>query len=435
MITFDRLVSIFHKKLEELPEHRKGGNNQKYSLKDAALSAFGVFFTQSPSFLAYQRQMEAAKGRSNAASLFKIEQTPSDPQIRNLLDKVNPVDLYPIYTELFDLLETEGVLSPFRDVNDTYLVAIDGIEFFSSKKVHCEQCYQRELSNGTIQYSHTALTPVLVKPDCSQVLPLPPEFILPQDGQEKQDSETAAAKRWLKKWGEFYAPYQMTVLGDDLYARQPLCKTLLAEKFNFILTCKPTSHITLYQELDALAPGPTVTELRWNGRCREIWQYRYMNQLPLRASDDALAVNWCELIITRESDGKRLFHNSWITNFLLDDQTVKPVTQAGRSRWKVENENNNVLKNHGYHFEHNFGHGSQFLSLVLLTLNLLAFFFHTILHLIDEKYRLLRQHLVVRQGFFNDLKTLTRYFYFDSWQHLLDFMISQLELDFEPSPT
>ena len=36
-----------------LPDVRKGGPNQRYALQDAALSAFAVFFTQSPSFLDY----------------------------------------------------------------------------------------------------------------------------------------------------------------------------------------------------------------------------------------------------------------------------------------------------------------------------------------------------------------------------------------------
>lgn len=104
------------------------------------------------------------------------------------------------------------------------------------------------------------------------------------------------------------------------------------------------------------------------------------------------------------------------------------VVKAGRARWKSENENNNVLKTKGYHLEHNFGHGQQYLASFLLTLNLLAFLFHTVLELVDDQYRQLRQALGARQTFFNDVRALTRYFCFDSWQHLLDFMTQQLEL-------
>ena len=99
-----------------------------------------------------------------------------------------------------------------------------------------------------------------------------------------------------------------------------------------------------------------------------------------------------------------------------------------RTRWKIENENNNTLKNQGYHFAHNFGHGGQFLSMVLLTLNLLAFLYHGILQLMDVNYQLVRAELGTREIFFNDIKALIRYHYFESFQALLAFMMKGLEI-------
>ena len=78
--------------------------------------------------------------------------------------------------------------------------------------------------------------------------------------------------------------------------------------------------------------------------------------------------------------------------------------------------------------ENNFGHGKQNLASVLLTLNLLAFLLHTVLHMVSHKYLLLRKELATRQTFFQDIRTLTRYLFFNSWEALLDFMITQLEL-------
>jgi len=114
-------------------------------------------------------------------------------------------------------------------------------------------------------------------------------------------------------------------------------------------------------------------------------------------------------------------------------QTVAAVVAAGRAGWKGENEENNVLKTKGYHLEHNFGHGKKHLAALLVTLNLLAFLFHTVLGLLDAAYQLVRTTLGTRQTFFNDLRTLTRYFVFDSWDHLLAFMIQQLELELPPN--
>lgn len=80
--TFNRLVEIFRSTVEQFPDERTG-DNVKYSMADAALSAFSVFFTQSPSFLDFQRTQEMTKGCSNARNLFKMDQIPSDNQIRN----------------------------------------------------------------------------------------------------------------------------------------------------------------------------------------------------------------------------------------------------------------------------------------------------------------------------------------------------------------
>jgi hypothetical protein len=98
------------------------------------------------------------------------------------------------------------------------------------------------------------------------------------------------------------------------------------------------------------------------------------------------------------------------------------------SRFKWIPENNNVLKTKGYHLEHNFGHGQQYLSAFLLSLNLLAFLFHTVLEWSDDQYALLRRVLARRQTFFEDIRALTRYMVFDNWDHLMDFMIQGLAL-------
>jgi hypothetical protein len=101
----------------------------------------------------------------------------------------------------------------------------------------------------------------------------------------------------------------------------------------------------------------------------------------------------------------------------------------GRARWKIENENNNILKTKGYHLTHNFGHGNKHLSNLLLTLNLLAFLFHTALEMFDEAYRRIREDLPTRKTFFNDIRTLTRYMCFDIWEMMLAFMARGLKLE------
>lgn len=116
----------------------------------------------------------------------------------------------------------------------------------------------------------------------------------------------------------------------------------------------------------------------------------------------------------------------------MTETSVVPLVQLGRTRWKIENENNNTLKTKGYHLEHTFGHGQQDLSNVLATLNMLAFLMHTIQELIEPAYLRLRRALGARKTFFNDLRALTRYMVFDSWDNLFPFMQEGLKIIPEP---
>ena len=416
-----------------LPDNRKG-RNRMYEMADAAAGAFGVFFTQSPSFLAYQRDMERTKGRNNAASLFGVTQIPSDQQMRNLLDEVEPSHLYEPFWTLQKQLEVAGYLDDHRGHQGSYLVAMDGTYYFSSQTIHCDNCTVHRHGEQR-HYYHSAVTPVLVTPGKNRVYPVEPEFILPQDGSEKQDCERNAAKRWVERCGSRFAPWQATILTDDLHCHQPFCTVLLENELNFILVCKPDSHQTLYEEIDLLERVDgiaSVTTRCWNGRFTEQRHYRYVNQVPLRAGEDALFVNWCEVTIHRTDTGERIYYNTFATNFELTDDSIESVARSGRARWKAENENNNVLKNYGYNLAHNYGHGEKYLSAVLVTLNLLAFLIHTVLDETNSVYAAIRHELGARKTFFDDIRALTRYLYFTDWDTLLNFMAAQLEIQLEP---
>ncbi len=431
LLDFEGLVGQFRSIGQRFPDNRTGQNNT-YQMEDAALSAFSVFFMQSPSFLEYQKRMEQNKGRSNVQSLFGAHKIPSSNQTRNLLDGVAPHHSYPIFTHIVKELERTGHLEQFRSLNGDLLVPLDGTQYFSSQKINCQNCSTQQHKNGTITYSHKVITPVIVAPGSNKVINLPPEFITPQDGHDKQDSENAAAKRWFKQHGPEYKKLGITITGDDLYSNQPLCQATLAAGFNFVYVCKADSHKTLYKrvaELEQEGAVKTVIVKHWHrGQLYQIDTYRFVNQVPVRDGQEALLVNWCELTSTL-ADGTLVYKNAFITNHLITTQNVKVVVLAGRTRWKVENENNNTLKTKGYHLEHNFGHGEQYLSSLLSTFNLLAHLFHTILDLVDDKYRLVRQTLSARQTFFDDIRALTRYLCFESWDDLLTTMIEGLEVE------
>jgi hypothetical protein len=428
------MVAAMKGAISTFPDKRTG-KNKKYSLEQAALGAFSVFFTQCPSFLAYQEAMQEAEGKSNAQTLFQMEEIPSDNHIRDLLDPVSVELVVPVFDEGLRLLREADILEGYRVLNGTVLVAIDGTWYFSSPTLHCDNCSTMHHKNGSVTYYHCMINPVLVAPGQDKAIALKPEFIVPQDGHDKQDCESVASRRWLRKHGPHYSEIGITLLGDDLYSKQPICEEALAQGFHFLFVCKPDTHKTLYEWIELLEEGKdrhTVVQRYWNGRFREIHTYRYANGIPLRDTDDAMEVNWCEITISKES-GEILYRNSFISDHRVTDKNVELLALCGRTRWKTENENNNTLKTKGYNLEHNYGHGKKNLSYLLATLIILSFLFHTMLHFMDARYRAIRERLPRRVDFFNDIRALTRYKCFDSWEDMMRFMMRGLKLSLDSS--
>jgi len=239
----------------------------------------------------------------------------------------------------------------------------------------------------------------------------------PQDGAEKQDCERNAAKRWLARHGPTVATLRPIYLGDDLFACQPIAEAIHQAGGSFILTCKPASHQTVSEYLH----GATLEEYRRTEIVRNkpiTTIYRWLSEVPLRATDDALAVTWVSIEI-HNAKGKPTYHNSFVTDLDVNAGNVAELAACGRARWKIENETFNVLKTNGYNLEHNFGHGKQTLASVLVVLNLLAFALHTAAMLAVLAWR---QAVIARGAtyrFFEHLRTITAYVIFQDWDHLL----------------
>lgn len=201
LFTAGVMIERIRDTFRHLPDARKGGNNQRYTMEDAALGAFAVFFTQSPSFLDYQVRMQKERGRNNATALFGVQQIPSDQQIRNLLETVE--GLYHL-----DALENHRI--PLGG----FAVALDGVEYFSSQAISGPNCCTCTHANGQTRHFHVAVTPVLVAPGQASVFPLPPAFVGPQDGHDKPGLRTGGQWALVAAMGAADRP-----LGRDLPRR------------------------------------------------------------------------------------------------------------------------------------------------------------------------------------------------------------------------
>ena len=413
----DTLIDHLRALCQQLPDPRRGANTQ-FTFDDIVMAAFSVFFIQSPSFLDHQRKFQEAHNRNACQSLFGIRRLPSDNHIRQQLDGIAPERLYPAFDYALQQLMQHQTLAKFQPLPERSLIVFDGSQFHESKKVHCSFCSTRTKDNLT-SYHHDVLCAIVAAPGHNQVIPLPPEFITPQDGADKQDCELNAAKRWLSCHHRRYQPLKPIYVGDDLYGKEPLCRQILAQGDDFLFVAKPTSHQALYDYLDGLVLPSKEVMVRKAGGKTEIRRYRWAHGMPLRDDEQALQVNWLSIDIIRQKDQKTTYRNTFITSLDINRDNVDVLAACGRSRWKIENESFNLLKNNGYHMEHNFGHGKHGLTNVLLTLNLIAFAFHTACDLLCELWQKARARFSRRHRFFVTLDVLNNYLYFENWRALL----------------
>lgn len=136
-----------------------------------------------------------------------------------------------------------------------------------------------------------------------------------------------------------------------------------------------------------------------------------------------MIVNWCEVTITNAS-GKATYRNAFITGLDVDADNVVGIVNCGRTRWKIENESFNVLKNHGYNLAHNFGHGSNHLAKTFAAMNLLAFSFHNACDVLEELWQRARKKAGKRTSFFNKFIVICQYYVFATWNELTTSMIT-----------
>lgn len=419
MGVLENLIGELRSVCADLEDRRVGPEEERgYSMADIGLSAFSLFFMGSPSFLAHQRALKEGHGWSNCETLFGLSDIPSDNYIRLMLDGADPARFDGVFFKALETIVTADALAPFQRLGGRVMIALDGTEHHCSRKIHCPQCSHRRRSDGGTEYFHSFLGASIVAPGHAQVLSLPPEFIVSQDGAEKQDCERNAAKRWLAKHGPRVAHLRPIYLGDDLFACQPIAAAMKAVGGNFILTCKPASHQTIAEYVS----GAELSEHRQTvvqpGK-RSTHTYRWLADVPLRATDDAIPVTWVSVEI-RNAKGKLTYSNSVVTDLTVTAETVAEIVACGRARWKIENETFNVLKSNGYHLEHNFGHGKKTLATVFVTLNLLAFAFHTVAQLCVLAWRNAMAASGARYRFFEHLRTITAYIVFDGWEHILN---------------
>ena len=365
LLSADALFALVRKALSSLGDHRSG--TPDICLADALMSAFALFSLKSPSLLAFDKE----RTEDNLQRLYGIKRVPCDTSMREILDPVEPESLRPMFKQVFWQLQRGKALETMVFVQGHYLLALDGTGYFSSTQIHCASCLEQHHRNGTVTYAHQLLGAALIHPDKREVIPLMPEPIVKPDGASKNDCERNAAKRFLTKFRQDHPHLQGIVTEDSLSSNAPHIEMLHEHNVHYLLGVKEDDHAFLLQQVTQAEQAGHVTYYeRQDAATGAHHRFRFVSNMPLNASHAALRVNFIECWETINS---KVQHFSWVTDLRVNKGTVYRLMQGARARWRIENETFNTLKNQGYHFEHNFGHGYQHLSVVCAILMMLAF--------------------------------------------------------------
>jgi len=416
-LSADGLHKLLRAGFEQIPEHRP---RPGISLPDALLSAFAMFSLKDPSLLAF----DARRQEGNLHRLYGIGQVPSDTQMREILDPVDPLHLRPVFNDVFRALQRGKALEQFVFHDNCYLLALDGTGYFSSPTVHCESCLEKINSQTkAVTYAHQLLGAVIVHPDLREVIPLAPEAIIKQDGATKNDCERNAAKRLLRRIRQEHPHLGFIVIEDGLSSNAPHIQELLDLNMHFILGAKPGDHAHLFKQwIAAQDAGLAVTlsgELPGGGT----WEISFAHGLSLNESHPDLRVNFLQYgEYDQAGEPRKLF--TWVTDLEITPESAPRLVRGGRARWKIENETFNTLKNQGYQFEHNFGHGRQNLSVVFAMLMMLAFLVDQTQQLCCPLFRATWAKLGSKRALWDNQRSHFQHIVLQSMQQMYELMLT-----------
>lgn len=419
----------------QIADHREA-SKIRIVLSDFLMSGFSIFCLKFPSLLQFEEQMRKQKKASHLSPLFYINEVPSDTHMRSVLDEVNPRSLSPAFKKLFNQVQESKRLEAFRFLDEGYLISVDGSQYFSSNEICCEFCLSKETNSEKKLYYHQMLAGCVVHPEQDCVIPLCPEPLQRQDGNEKNDCERAAMTRFLDQLGKDHPKLPVIIVADALHATGPLIRRLRLSNYNFILGVKPGSHVKLFEGVENWAARENLSYYTFEEvigdkiKKKRVHNFRYANKILFNFADLNLSVNFLEYWETTtwvDQKGKEQIekvHFSWVTDFEINNKNIIQIMRGGRARWKIENETFNTLKNQGYEFEHNFGHGKKNLSTVFGYLMFLSFLFDQLLEIGCKEFRkALRKHtrkLYLREH----LRNLFKFSYefeikFENWNDFL----------------
>ena len=375
----DELIKLLREGFEKIRDHRQ--YNARYALADLLSAGFAIFSLKDPSLLAFRRQYPQRS--ENLKRVYGLDRIPQDTALREGLDEVDPKMLQAQFKPLLDRLRQARAVKKREVLGGFTLLAGDGTENFCSDSRCCPHCLTKKRRGGHTTYHHQLLGAVWVQPGEKTVFPVAVEPIMCQDGQEKNDCELNAGKRLIPQIVQMLPHEKILMTFDALYANAPFIRLLKEHHISFVIVTKEGF---VARQVERLEAQGALKEISWETQDR-ICAIRFANDLIINGQNQDLKVNYFEYWEVHPQSADLIFFNSWITDLTVTEQNAVELVAVGRTRWKIENETFNTLKNQGYYLEHNYGHGSKYLATNFAILTFLAFLTDQIAQYLDKTWQ------------------------------------------------
>ena len=417
-VSADALNGTVRQCFQKVPDHRCA-KDTKIPLADMFMAGYAMFQLKDPSLNAFdknRRQKEAEA--ENLKAIYGMQHVPANTTMADSLDCVSPADLREPFNAVFSNLQRSKGLEQMKLLGGYYLVSMDGTGSYSSENISSESC-QKKVSRktGKVTYYQQVVGAAMVHPEQKAVIPLPPEIVAPQDGENKNDCERNASRRSLEKIREDHPKLPMIITEDGLSANAPHIRDLKHNNFRFILSVKPGDHEFLYSQINAASRRDEVEELEIQDEKNPqiTHEFRFVNQVPLNKSNQDILVNF---IAYKEVSPQKTREFHWITDLTVTRDNIFEIMRAGRARWKIENETFNTLKNQGYHFEHNFGLGRNHLGENFDHLMMLAFLVDQVQQLACPLFQAVLQKIEYKKHLWEEVRAAFKMMALDSMETL-----------------
>ncbi len=348
--TTDHFFPGLFERIGEIPDYR---DKSKYELSELIVAGITMYLFKEDSRNAMNENRNEENFKKNYEVLFKMK-LPHMDTVDDVMRQLDEKELESLKESMLKALLHKRSLHKFRFLREWFIVAVDGSGVWSFKEQHCDKCTHTTSKTGKKTYFHNVLEAKLV---CANgfSFSLATQWIENYEEEyEKQDCETKAFKRLQNKLKLSFPRLSICIAADGLYPNEPFFNICKSNDWRFVVTFKEGNLPSVWKKVEQMMPESTENAHHETIECSSkiiTRDYIWINKIDYRN----IRLNFVEckeIVEYKKTNKKKEARFVYLTDIAIAESNVAQVVQAGRLRWKIENEGFNTQKNHGYNMQH-----------------------------------------------------------------------------------